>query len=452
MILMGNLTSGESRTSIAAMSNSPTTKNKLVRAIGRWSLTALTLNVVIGSGIFGLPAIITRLLGVFGPWAYVVAAAGVGVITACFAEVASQFPEAGGPYLYTRVAYGQFAGIQVAWLALLVRLTSGAASANIFIQYLSGFLPVVHRPLVRGLVLTLLIGGIAAINIVGVKAGASLSSFFAAAKIVPLVIFIVAGLTLLGSATASPLTTAGAMVPGPKEWFSAVLLVVFALSGFEAALFPMGEARDTRHDAPFALFASLIICVTLYALIQVVVLRALGLNPVGDRPLAEAARVFLGRGGAALMEAGAMLSVYGHLSSMILNSPRLPFALAERGDFPSVFAAVNQRFRTPHVAIASFTLVMFALALLGTFWGNAMLSAVARLFTYGAVCASVMTLRRREPSADAFRLPAGPLVSGLGLAFVLALVIQMGKRELMAIGGTMVVALLNWMWARQETT
>ena len=148
------------------------------------------------------------------------------------------------------------------------------------------------------------------------------------------------------------------------------------------------------------------------------------------------------------MQAGAMLSVYGHLSSLILNSPRLPFALAERGDFPSVFGAVSQKFRTPYVAITSFTVVMFALALLGTFRANAVLSVVARLFTYGAVCASVITLRRRQPNADAFRLPAGPLVSILGLVFVLALVTQMGIRELIAVASTMAVALLNWMWAR----
>ena len=433
------------------MLTSASSKTTLIRAIGRWSLTALTLNVVIGSGIFGLPAIIARLLGPLSPWAYLVAAAGVGVISACFAEVASQFPEAGGPYLYTRVAYGQFAGIQVAWLALLVRLTSGAASANIFVQYLGGFFPVVQEPLVRGLVLTLLMGGIAGINIVGVKTGASLSTFFAAAKIVPLVLFIVAGLALLGSTTHSPAIVSGTAGPGAKEWFTAVLLVVFALSGFEAALIPMGEARNTRHDAPFAIFASLIVCVTLYVLIQVVLLRALGMSPSGDRPLADAARVFLGRSGAALMEVGAMLSVYGHLSSTILNAPRLPFALAEHGDFPSMFGAVSQKFRTPYVAIASFTLVMFALALFGTFRANAVISAVARLFTYGAVCASVITLRRLQPNVDAFRIPAAPLVCGLGLVFVLALVTQMRVWELVAIATTMAVALLNWMWARRNS-
>ena len=423
---------------------------KLVRAIGRWSLTALMVNAIIGSGIFGLPSIVTHLLGRFGPWAYLAAAAGIGVVASCFAEVSSQFSEAGGPYLYARVAYGQFAGIQIAWLAWLVRLTSGAANANIFVEYLGGFLPSAQGPLGRGLVLLLLIGGLAAINTIGVRAGASLSSFLAAAKIVPLVIFIVAGLLLLGRTSTAPVIAASSAVPGLKEWLGTVLLIIFALSGFEAALFPMGEARDVRHDAPFALFFSLIICAGIYMLIQVVVLRALGLNPGGDRPLAEAARVFLGQGGAVLMQAGALVSVYGNLSAMMLNVPRLTYALAERGDFPSLFGAVSRKFRTPYISIAAFALVMFFLAQLGTFRGNAVLSAVARLFTYGVVCAAVMTLRRKQPQANAFRLPAGPLVSGLALAFVLALVTQMGLKEVMAIAGVMVVALLNWMWARRK--
>jgi amino acid transporter len=425
--------------------------NKLVHAIGRWSLTALTVNMVIGSGIFGLPAIVSRLLGPLSPWAYLVAAVGIGAITACLAEVGSQFAEAGGPYLYARVAYGQFAGIQIAWLAWLVRLTSGAANANIFVEYLGGFLPGAQGRVARGVVLVILIGGLAAINILGVKAGAGISSFLAAAKMVPLLIFIVAGLVLLGGTGAAPAAATTMAGPGPKEWLSAVLLIIFALSGFEAALIPMGEAHDARHDVPFALFFSLIICAGLYTLIQVVVLRALGVAPAGDRPLAEAARVFLGRGGAVLMQAGALLSVYGNLSSQMLNVPRLTFALAERGDFPSVFGAVSRKFRTPYVSIATFAVIMFFLALLGTFRGNAVLSVVARLFTYGVVCAAVMTLRRKQPHANAFRLPAGPLVSALGLAFVLALVTQMGLKEVFAIAGAMAVALLNWMWARRKT-
>src|ERR1019366_10796549 len=99
---------------------------KLVRAIGRWSLFALVLNLMIGSGVFKLPSDIAGLLGWWSPFGYLVAALGMAAIMAAFAEVASQFNEAGGPYLYARETFGRFAGIQVGWLAWLGRLTSAA--------------------------------------------------------------------------------------------------------------------------------------------------------------------------------------------------------------------------------------------------------------------------------------------------------------------------------------
>ncbi|MEQ1472227.1 MAG: APC family permease [Candidatus Acidiferrum sp.] len=431
------------------MKLSPPTK--LVRVIGRWSLSALMINAIVGSGIFGLPAIVTQMLGKFGPCAYLLAALGIGLVAACFAEVSSQFSEAGGPYLYARVAYGQFAGIQVAWLAWLVRLTSGAANANIFVQYFGGFMPAAQSRLLRAAVLLFLIGGLAAINIIGAKAGATLSNFLAAAKLLPLVVFVVAGLLLLRHESGGSAPIAMAAAPELKQWLSTVLLIIFALSGFEAALIPMGEARDARHDAPFAIFLSLIICAGIYTLIQVVVLRALGLSPSGDRPLAQAAQVFLGRGGAVLMQVGALISVYGNLSAMMLNVPRLTYALAERGDFPSIFGVVSRKFRTPYVSIVAFAAGMFLLALSGPFQGNAVLSAVARLVTYAVVCACVITLRRQRPNANAFRLPAGTLIAALALVFVLALISRMGLKELIAIAGVMAVALLNWAWAKRKT-
>ena len=169
-------------------------ESQLIRAIGRWTLVALVLNSIIGSGIFGLPAVVAGKLGAASIWAYLVAAAGIAVIVACFAEVGSQFREAGGPYLYARAGFGRFVGIQVGWLAWLVRLTSAAANANLFILYLAEFWPRAEQPLERAGVLALLLGGLTLANVRGVRTGARLSSIFAIAKLLPLSIFIVAGL------------------------------------------------------------------------------------------------------------------------------------------------------------------------------------------------------------------------------------------------------------------
>src|ERR1700722_19114088 len=136
----------------------------LVRAMGRWSLTALVINSIIGSGIFGLPSVVAGYVGRLSPLAYLFAAAGIGVIVACFAEVASQCGAAGGPYLYARKAFGRFVGIEIAWLLWLVRLTAAAAAANLFTNYLTEFWPAVQQPAARLSVLAALIGFIAAVN------------------------------------------------------------------------------------------------------------------------------------------------------------------------------------------------------------------------------------------------------------------------------------------------
>jgi APA family basic amino acid/polyamine antiporter len=111
-------------------------RKELVRAIGRWSLVALTVNSVIGSGVFGLPSVLAGLIGPASVWAVLLAGVAIAVIMACFAEVASQFTASGGPYLYVRTAFGRLAGIEVGWLTWVVRMASCAANANLFVVYM----------------------------------------------------------------------------------------------------------------------------------------------------------------------------------------------------------------------------------------------------------------------------------------------------------------------------
>src|SRR5436309_9863047 len=136
------------------------------------------VNTMIGASIFGLPALIAARLGKWSPLGFLVAFAGISIIAACMAEVASQFREAGGPYLYTRVAFGRFLAIQNGWLTWLTRIAAVSAVANLFITYLSDFVPGVTRPFVRAGVLTVLIGFLAVVNYRGVASGNQLSNLF----------------------------------------------------------------------------------------------------------------------------------------------------------------------------------------------------------------------------------------------------------------------------------
>ena len=175
-----------------------TSSRQLVRAIGRWSLTALVVNSIIGSGVFGLPSTCGRPdLGKFSPLAVLLAGVGMGVIFGCFAEVASQFQQAGGPYLYARAAFGRGMGIQMAWMLFLGQAAAPAANANLFVIYLGEFWPHATDPLPRALILTILVGVLAFINVRGVRAGTQVSNFFTAAKLLPLFAVIGMGLFVL---------------------------------------------------------------------------------------------------------------------------------------------------------------------------------------------------------------------------------------------------------------
>src|SRR6516164_3421352 len=155
----------------------------LVRAIGRWSMAALVVNCIIGSGVFGLPSVLASLLGRASVIAVALGAFTMAVIMACFAEIASRFTHTGGPYLYAQAAFGRFMGIQVAWLIWFVRLASCAANANLFVTYLGEFWSEATARAMKLAILTLLIGILAAINFRGVKAGTQVSTSFTIAKL-----------------------------------------------------------------------------------------------------------------------------------------------------------------------------------------------------------------------------------------------------------------------------
>ncbi len=367
---------------------------------------------------------------------------------ACFAEVASQFTQAGGPYLYVRAAFGRLLGIEMGWMLWLVRLAAPAATANLFVIYCGEFWPHAKEPLPRFLILTLLYGVLTLINYRGVRASTQVSNAFTVAKLVPLFLVAIAGtFYLLAGHKAAPTLPGNA---GTGAWLKACLLLVFAYGGFETALTPLSEAKNPRRDAAFALFTSLITCTLLYSAIQWAVVGILPDPAHSERPLADVARLIFGNGGAAFVSVGALVSVVGYLSANMLGVPRVTFALAENGDFPSIFAAIHPRFRTPYVSILAFALLSWLLSLLGSFTWNATLSAVARLLYYGLVCASLPVFRRKQPGAAMFRLPGGTLFAVVGAGICAVLITGVNRSGSLILLATALVAAVNWVLVRKR--
>ena len=429
--------------------DAPSTEG-LVRAIGRWSFAALVVNCVVGSGVFGLPSALAEKAGRSSILGVLLAGAAMGVIMACFAEVASRFTETGGPYLYSREAFGRFMGIQVAWLVWFVRLTACAANANLFVTYLAGFWNRATQPLPKLLILAALIGALAAINFRGVRAGTQVSTAFTVAKLASLALVCVAGAVYLISV--HRLIPAESASPPAGSWIQAVVLLIFAYGGFETAVISTGEVRDPRRDVPFGLFAALVTCTIIYGLIQWVVIGVLPAPGHSQRPLADVARVVMGRSGAALIATGALVSVYGYLSGNILATPRITFALAERREFPSPFALVHRRFHTPWFSIVIFALLVWLLALLGSFTWNVTLSAGSRLFYYGIVCAALPVLRSKKRDSPArFQLPGGTILACLGVVLCLGLLTRIDYSKSAVVLVAVAVALLNWWFVRARS-
>src|ERR1700704_3635792 len=235
-----------------------------------------------------------------------------------------------------------------------------------------------------------------------------------------------------------------------RNWLEVALVIMFAYGGFEGVVVPMAEAKNPRRDAPFALGASLVTVAVLFCAIQYVVVAILPAAAATDRPLAVAARQMWGPTGAVLITLGALISVYGYLSAQMLNTPRLTFALGERGDAPALFSQIHPRFRTPHISILFFAGSVWCLAALGNFKWNVLISSAGRLFAYGVVCAALPALRRKSPDAGAYRLPAGNFFAALGIIFMLVLVSRMRLGEWTVILATMIIAFVNWLWARNR--
>src|SRR5882762_3546572 len=136
---------------------STTPREGLVRGIRRWDLVAITINGIIGAGIFGLPASVYALIGSYSLIAFVACALVVTLIILCFAEVSSRFDETGGPYVYARAAFGPTVAFEVGWLIWLARLTAFAANCNLLVNYLGYFLPSATNPYWRVTVITIVV-------------------------------------------------------------------------------------------------------------------------------------------------------------------------------------------------------------------------------------------------------------------------------------------------------
>ncbi|HKE58656.1 MAG TPA: APC family permease [Pyrinomonadaceae bacterium] len=405
------------------MQNPP--EEGLVRGIRRWDLVAVAINGIIGGGIFGLPATAFGLIGSYSLFAFAACALVVTLLILCFAEVGSRFQETGGPYLYAREAFGPTVAFEIGWLIWLARLTAFAANCNLLVNYVGFFWPGATSPLWRSVIIVSFVVVLTAVNVLGVRQAAIVSNVFTIGKLLPILIFIAAGLFFLNQQA----FVFGAR-PAAGAFSQSVLVLIYAFTGFEMAAIPAGEVRDPQRNLPRALLIAIAVVAFLYILIQIVCVGTLPGLATSTRPLADAAGNFLGTAGASIISAGAIISITGNLNILVLSGSRIPFAMAEQKQVPQVVGRIHSRFFTPYVAILITASLMLYLTIKTSFVAAITISAIARLVTYAATCLALPLFRRRtDVPAPQFVLPGGPVVAVLSLVLIVWLLFNATWKE-----------------------
>jgi APA family basic amino acid/polyamine antiporter len=392
----------------------------LVRGIRRWDLVAIAINGIIGAGIFGLPSKVYSLIGTYSLIAFVACGLVVALIILCFAEVSSRFEETGGPYLYAREAFQPAVAFEIGWLIWLARVTAFAANCNLLINYLSYFWLNATTPFWRATIIVFVVTVLAIINLLGIRQATIVSNAFTIGKLVPIIIFIAAGLFFL-----NPQAYEFGPTPTTGAFSQSVLLLVYAFTGFEMATIPAGEVRNPQRNLPRALLIAIVVVAILYIMIQVVCVGTLPGLAQSQKPLADAGSRFLGTAGGAIISAGAIISITGNLNILLLSGSRLPFAMAEQKQLPSFIGSIHTRFFTPYVAILLTAGLMLFLTLKSSFVAALTISTIARLVTYAATCVALPVFRARsETPSAAFRLPGGTIIAILSLLLIIWLLLN----------------------------
>ena len=410
------------------------------------------MNVTVGAGIFRLPSEVQRIVGNYSLLAFALCALVIVLIALCFAEVGSRFSGTGGPYLYARETFGPTAGFLVGWLMWLTRVAGFATLAQVFVNYLAYFWPPAESGLGRIAIITGLVVVLTAINLIGVKESARASDVFTISKLVPLIVFVVAGLFFI-----SPARFTLAPRPSLGSFSAAVFILIYAFSGFEAVLVNSGEIREPPRVIPFALIVALSTSVALFLLIQIVCIGTLPNLASSERPLADASYAFLGALGPTMISAAALIGIFGTLNVIMLACTRLPFAMAAQGQLPIFLARVHPRFRTPYVSIVVCAVTVLLLSLSGTFIYALRVTVITRVIVYASTCAALPMLRRNKVTAsvgeapDSFRVPAGRLIAIVSVILCCWLLVNSGWREARDVAIATAIGIIIYLASRDPS-
>ncbi len=417
-----------------------------MRGIGLPALTANIVNTTIGASIFVLPGTMAQKLGGAAPVAFLVCAIAQSIFVTCFAIAGSRVSLTGGLYAYVEVAFGRYVGFLAGLMNFTTNILGVSAVLNVLANAAGSFSPVLAGAAGRLSIMLLVVAALAAINVRSVRAGARVVTFVTVVKVLPLLLFVAAGVFFI-----KPDALAFSTATSSDSLGNSVLLLMFAFFGIESSLTPSGEVRNPAWTVPRAIYLALSLTTLVYILIQLVAQGTLGVPRLANSsaaPLAEAASVFLGNFGRTLLLVGATISSIGYVTSDILSAPRTLFAFGRDGVLPKWFAHVHARFRSPDVAILFYAVLAFALALSSSFEGLAVIANVAALLLYFLCCGAAWELVRRNVRTEGkpFGFRGAQLFPFIGVAFIIWILAHATLKEFAVLGAVLAIgSALFWL-------
>ncbi len=371
-----------------------TETTKPPRVVSTLGASLMSVNGMIGAGIFALPALLYDKAGLFAPWLFLIFGAlfASGLLIA--ARLATMFRASGGPQLYAHAAFGPTVGFQVGWLLVIAMAVGRAATLHVLVSYLAVFFPVLDGPVARPLAVLALLAALGGLTLSGMRRAVAGLVVGTVLKITPIVVLCIAAFAVGGISTSFKLPEFGAFE-------SVALLVYFAFAGAGTVACSAGEVVNPRRTLPRAMLLSLAIIIAFYMTVQWAYIAAGA--PAGNQgtPLAAAAGVVLGQGGVIALTLAAVFSIASNALNGFIGGPRVIFGMAERGLLPERLAHVSSRFLTPDWAIALFTLLVAGVALSGKFAFLAEVTALGNQFLVLCMVAAFVVFRRRAHESAA---------------------------------------------------
>ena len=403
---------------------------KLKRVLSLLDATMINTGGIIGSGIFMVPATVAMLTGSSSLFFMVWIAGGIVSLFGALsvAELGAAMPRAGGQYVYLSEAYGPVWGYLYGWSAVAVINTASIAAVGVaFSEYLRFFFPITDISIKGIAVATIVL--LTIINILDVKSGARFQNVFTISKLGAIFGIIILGLVMEGGSNQnlSPFFSDQSFTKLVGPLGLAMVSVLWTFDGWIFITYVAGEVKNPGRNIPLSLIFCMLIVVSIYLLLNYVLIYTLGFTGMNgsDLVVSDAASVFLGNKGAAIVTLIILISLIGANNGFVLTSARINYAMAKDKLFFHQASQIHPRFKSPANALIIQCVWACLLTFTGTF--NQLITYIifASWIFYGMSAGAVIILRNKKPDMERpYKTPVYPWIPIIFILFAIFLTIN----------------------------